>query len=93
MVVSGLIISEFNHNQDKTEMMDEIIRAYQNDFNYYFLRIINDVFEDSNDDRMWRFVPQILPATLKYLTTIQENKLLFNLWLLMQTAQWTIGVD
>jgi hypothetical protein len=24
---------------------------------------------------------------------IPENKLLFNVWLLMQTAQWTIGVD
>lgn len=42
---------------------------------------------------MWKFVPQILPATLHYLSTVKENKLLFNVWLLMQTAQWTIGVD
>jgi hypothetical protein len=24
---------------------------------------------------------------------VNENKLLFNVWLMMQTAQWTIGVD
>lgn len=60
----------------------------------HLLRIINDVFEEGNDDRMWRFVPQILPATIHYLSTgVRENKLLFNIWILMQTTQWTIGVD
>ena len=60
----------------------------------HLLRIINDVFEDGNDDRMWRFVPQILPVTLHYLSNgVKENKLLFNIWILMQTTQWTIGVD
>ena len=93
MVVSGIIVKEFNINDQDTTMMDEVIRAYQSGYNYHILRIINDVIEDCNDDRMWKFVPHILPATLNYLTTIKENKLLFNLWLLMQTAQWTIGVD
>lgn len=52
------------------------------------------MFEDGNDDRMWRFVPLILPATLHYLGSgVRENKLLFNVWILMQTTQWTIGVD
>ena len=93
MVVSGLIVKEFNLNDADTGLFDEIIRGYQRGYNYHMLRIINDVIEDGNDDRMWKFVPQILPATLLYLNTVQENKLLFNVWLLMQTAQWTIGVD
>jgi hypothetical protein len=93
MVVSGLIVKEFNLNDADTGLIDEVIRGYQRGYNYHLLRIINDVIEDGNDDRMWKFVPQILPATLLYLNTVQENKLLFNVWLLMQTAQWTIGVD
>lgn len=67
-------------------MFDEIVRSYQRAYSYHFLRIINDVIEDANDDRMWKFVPQVLPATLHYLNSVQENKLLFNVWLLMQTA-------
>jgi hypothetical protein len=53
------------------------------------------VFEEGNDDRMWRFVPQILPASLHYLKSGGgENKLLmFNVWILMQSTQWAIGVD
>jgi hypothetical protein len=57
MVVSGLIIKEFNINDSDTGMFEEIIRAYQKGYNYHLLRIINDVIEDSNDDRMWKFVP------------------------------------
>ena len=93
MVVSSLIVKEFDLNDGDTGLFDEIIRGYQRGYSYHLLRIINDVIEDGNDDRMWKFVPQILPATLLYLNTVQENKLLFNVWLLMQTAQWTIGVD
>ena len=93
MVTSGLIVKEFNINDQETALFDEIVRSYQRAYNYHFLRIINDVIEDGNDDRMWKFIPQVLPATLHYLTSVKENKLLFNVWLLMQTAQWTVGVD
>ena len=84
MVMSGLIIKEFHLNDQDTGLFEEIIRVYQAGYNYHLLRIINDVIEDGNDDRMWRFVPTILPATLEYLRTgVPETKLLFNLWLLM----------
>ena len=57
MVVSGLIVKEFNLNDSDHALFDEVIRAYQRGYNYHLLRIINDVIEDGNDDRMWRFVP------------------------------------
>ena len=57
MVVSGLIVKEFNLNDSDHALLDEVIRAYQRGYNYHLLRIINDVIEDGNDDRMWRFVP------------------------------------
>lgn len=94
MVISGLIVKEFHLNDQDNGFFEEIIRVYQRGYNYNLLRIINDVIEDANDDRMWKFVPQILPATKQYLNQgIPENKLLFNVWLLMQTSQWTVGVD
>lgn len=94
MVISGLIVKEFHLNDQDNGFFEEIIRVYQRGYNYNLLRIINDVIEDANDDRMWKFVPQILPATIQYLNQgIPENKLLFNVWLLMQTSQWTVGVD
>jgi hypothetical protein len=57
MVMAGLIIKEFNLNDQDTGLFDEIIRVYQRQYNYHLLRIINDVIEDGNDDRMWKFVP------------------------------------
>jgi len=67
MVIAGMIIKEFHLNDQETGFFDEIIRVYQRSYNYNLLRIINDVIEDANDDRMWKFVPQILPATIEYL--------------------------
>ena len=64
MVIAGLIIKEFHLNDQDTGFFDEIIRVYQLSYNYNLLRIINDVIEDANDDRMWKFVPKILPATI-----------------------------
>ena len=64
MVIAGLIIKEFHLNDQDTGFFDEIIRVYQISYNYNLLRIINDVIEDANDDRMWKFVPKILPATI-----------------------------
>ena len=64
MVMAGLIIKEFHLNDQDTGFFDEIIRVYQLSYNYNLLRIINDVIEDANDDRMWKFVPKILPATI-----------------------------
>lgn len=86
LAISGLIVKEFNFNDSDVGLFEEIISSYQKGYNYHFLRVINDVIEDGNDDRMWKFVPKILPATLHYLNTVQENKLLFNVWLMMQTA-------
>lgn len=31
------------------------------------LKILNDVFEDTNDDRLWKYIPKVLPFTLTYL--------------------------
>jgi uncharacterized protein with ParB-like and HNH nuclease domain len=57
MLISGLIVKEFNLNDQDTALFDEILRAYQRGYSYHYLRIINDVIEDGNDDRMWRFIP------------------------------------
>jgi hypothetical protein len=57
MVMAGLIIKEFHLNDQDMKLFDEVIRTYQSGYNYHLLRIINDVIEDANDDRMWRFVP------------------------------------
>ena len=37
----------------------------------HILRILNDVFEDANDSRMWRYVPLVLPATLLYMQSVK----------------------
>jgi hypothetical protein len=68
MLVSSLIVKEYYLDDMSTALFDEVIKAYSSrGFNKHLLRIINDVFEDGNDDRMWRFVPIVLPVTLHYI--------------------------
>lgn len=50
----------------------------------FVLRIMIRVLEDGNDDRMWIFVGPILQTTLTYLDKVNDNKLLFMVWLSMQ---------
>jgi hypothetical protein len=69
-MIPGLWMRSFRHIK-----VDTISKSNQNlKINSHALRIINDVLEDGNDSRMWKFVPRVLPATLEYMKTVSNFK-------------------
>ncbi|CDW89210.1 UNKNOWN [Stylonychia lemnae] len=92
-ILSLIIVKEFNLDSNDTLLFQELISLYQAQYNIHSLKTVIQIFEEGDDDRFWKFIPSIMPATLVYLQNIRENKLLYLVWQMIQHVQWSVGVD